>query len=226
MNKLEQLQQEKTGIKSIKSYPMLNSITLFTPNDKNLIELVLSYQCNEQEFNMSYNKVCEILNIKEQTMKNIVAKLKKNNIIITDHKSNFNGINGGSSTALKINIDNLINLCNGITSTENKTTESTISTKEIVEDQKEEIVSEIEDNEVLKPVFPTNNKKEDMRIKFEVKMKYAKDYPITPATFHNLTNSYFKDKLSIENFYGLTSNDFEGFWNRTQELKEKLKELA
>jgi len=101
-------------------------------------------------------------------------------------------------------------------STENKAPESTIITQPIPEVHVEEIVSKKEDNIVI------NNKKEDMRVKFESEMKYSKDSPISPAQFHTLTNDYFLDKLPYKNFTGLKSNDFEGFWNRIQELKNKI----
>lgn len=90
-------------------------------------------------------------------------------------------------------------------STEKEAPESTIITQPIPEVQKEEIVSEIEEKDFI-------------RVKFESEMKYSKDSPIPPAQFHTLTNDYFLDKLPYKNFTGLKSNDFEGFWNRLQEL--------
>lgn len=222
LNKLEQLQQKSNGIIFIKSYPMLNKIKSLTPTDKGLIELILSYQDNEQSFNMSYAKICDILNIKMQTIKNVILKLKDLGILITNHKSNFNGINGGSSTGLSIDVDKLISML-------------TITLKYPQSIKEPEIVKQPEPIKE-KTIEPINqnlaNKKEAMRIKFESKMRYAKDSPITPADFHFLTNNYFFDRFEIKDikkFTGLVSNDFEGFWERIQSLKKELanqKELA
>lgn len=93
--------------------------------------------------------------------------------------------------------------------TQNKTPQLTIISQPIPEVQIDKIVSEIKE-------------KDFMRVKFESEMKYSKDSPISPAQFHTLTNDYFLDKLPYKNFTGLKSNDFEGFWNRIQELKNKI----
>lgn len=54
---------------------------------------------------MSYSSISEELDVKIQSIKNMVSKLKKLGYLFTEHKSNFNGINGGSSTTLKINLN-------------------------------------------------------------------------------------------------------------------------
>jgi hypothetical protein len=211
LNKLEKLQQKSTGIIFIKSYPVLNNIKSFTPTDRGLIELVMSYQDNDQPFKMSYAKICEVLVIKMQTLKNVVLKLKDLGILVTDHKSNFNGINGGSSTALAINIDKLTSMLEVALEYPQSTNEP-------------EVIKEpIKQQEPIK--VSNDSKKEAMRIKFESKMKYSKDAPISPADFHNLTGDYFMNKFSVKDihkFMGLKSNDFESFWNRVQELKEEV----
>jgi hypothetical protein len=105
MNKLESLQKETNGIIFIKSYPMLNC---FTSSEKQFIELVLSYQENDKQFKMKYESISKLLTIRIQSVKDIVCKFKKSGIMITDHKSNYNGTSGGSHTSLAVDIDNLI----------------------------------------------------------------------------------------------------------------------
>lgn len=110
MNKLETLQQKANGIIFIKAYPILNKIENLNNSEKQLIELVLSYQDNKQIFKMSYKSIAELLNIKLQSVKNLISNLKLKNILITNHKSNFNGVNGGSSSELKVDVDYIISL--------------------------------------------------------------------------------------------------------------------
>ena len=211
LNKLEELQQKSTGIIFIKSYPVLNNLKNLTPTDRGLIELVMSYQDNDQPFHMSYDKICKVLVIKMQTLKNVVLKLKDLGILVTEHKSNFNGINGGSSTGLSIDMDKLLSMLNTALSYPQSTKAPEV-VKEPIKQQE--------------PIKVTNDsKKEAMRVKFESKMKYSKDAPISPAEFHSLTGDYFMKKFNIKDinkFMGLKSNDFEGFWNRVQQLKEEV----
>lgn len=212
MNKLEQLQQKSTGIIFIKSYPVLNHIKQLTPTDKNLIELVLSYQENKQIFKMKYEKTCSVLNIKMQTLKNTVNKLKDLKILITNHKSNYNGVDGGSSTELSIDMDYLVKLIEETIQYPQSVKEAEIIKTEIV---KEKQISE-------KPIVSNSTKKELMRERFNKDMKYAGDCLIAPSTFHSLTNNYFYGKVKITELLGLKSNDFESFWDRVQELKLKV----
>jgi hypothetical protein len=107
MNKLETLQQKTNGIIFIKSYPILN---IFNPAEKQLFELILSFQDNEKKFEMKYINISKLLNIKKQSVKDIICKHKKTGIIITDHKSNYNGTDGGSHTTLSIDVDKLISI--------------------------------------------------------------------------------------------------------------------
>ena len=86
----------------IKSYPVLKKLPI-TKLDKELIELVLSYQANNLTFFMKYTSICEELDIKYQSVKNSISKLKKLGYLITNHSSNYNGIQGGSSTTLAVN---------------------------------------------------------------------------------------------------------------------------
>lgn len=140
MNKLESLQQKTVGIQFIKSYPILNKV--FTQStDKQIIELILSYQDNGQDFYMNYKDISNLLNIKYQTVKNTVCKLKKDETIITNHKKNFNGKTGGSSTTLIVNIDKIINIISEKTSVESSSNITNITSEvvtEIVEDVLEE----------------------------------------------------------------------------------------
>lgn len=127
MNKLEIFQQEKqNGLKSIKSYPILNQC--FTPPTKQLIELIISYQENNQQLTMKYKTISELLNVKYQTVKDMVTKYKKLGIIITDHKSNYNGVAGGSRSALAIDMDKLISYIKANTADLNKDKPESIQT--------------------------------------------------------------------------------------------------
>jgi hypothetical protein len=220
MNKLEQLQQKSTGIIFIKSYPVLNHINSLTPTDKNLIELVLSYQENNQIFKMKYEKTCSVLNIKLQTLKNTVKKLKDSKILITKHQSNYNGTNGGSSTELSIDMDYLIQLV-----------EKSIQYPQ--SDKEPEIIKQpsIEIKEVSNQRVVDKNeiKKQNLKKVFEDRYKFinrnAGSISISPADFHSLTKNYFLDKFEIKDFSkftGLMSNDFDAFWERVQELKEEI----
>lgn len=104
LNELEIIQNKFSKINFIKSYPILSKLDI-SQNEKNLIELVYSYNSNNKNFFMNYNEIADILNIKTQSVKNIVANLKKIGYLITENKPNFNGVNGGSSTSMIINIE-------------------------------------------------------------------------------------------------------------------------
>jgi hypothetical protein len=111
MNALESLQQKTNGIISIKSYPILTKITTLRLIDIKLIELALSYQDDNKTLSMRYKTIGAILNTTNQNVKNIIVRLKKTGIVVTDHKSNYNGVDGGgSSTKIKIDIDKLLSL--------------------------------------------------------------------------------------------------------------------
>ena len=86
----------------IKSYPVLRKLPI-TKLDKELIELVLSYQANNLTFFMKYTSIAQELCVKYQSVKNIISKLKKLGYLITNHSSHYNGIQGGSSTTLSVN---------------------------------------------------------------------------------------------------------------------------
>lgn len=110
--RLEQLQQETDQRNFIKSYPVLNKISKISSTDKQLIELVLAYQDNDQPFKMSFGKIADLLGIESKTVSNIVLKLSALGIVIPDHKANdvVNGVGRGSSTDLAIDIDRIIEL--------------------------------------------------------------------------------------------------------------------
>lgn len=104
LNELEKIQNKFSKINYIKSYPILSKLEI-SQNEKNLIELVYSYNSNNKSFFMNYNEIAEILNIKIQSVKNLVTNLKKIGYLITENKPNFNGVNGGSSTSMVINTE-------------------------------------------------------------------------------------------------------------------------
>jgi hypothetical protein len=126
MNKLESLQKETNGIIFIKSYPILNC---FKPAEKQLIELVLSYQENDKQFNMKYESIATLLKINKQSVKDYVCRLKKSGLMVTDHKSNYNGTSGGSHTSLEVDMDKLISYIKNKISGAGETTKEPIKSE-------------------------------------------------------------------------------------------------
>ena len=106
MNKLEKLQESTNGIRFIKSFPILNKLNI-RPTEVKIIELVLSYQDNNQQFFMNYSDIAELLVIGKQTVKDCVSRLKKLTYLTTKNSSNYNGKDGGSSTTLFVNVDKI-----------------------------------------------------------------------------------------------------------------------
>lgn len=90
----------------IKSLPVLTRLNL-TANEIKLIELVLSYTRNGQDFFMNYAAIADYLVVgntkdKAKTVGNIVRSLKKKGYITTIQTHNFNGKNGGSSVKIAV----------------------------------------------------------------------------------------------------------------------------
>ncbi|MDQ8012958.1 MAG: hypothetical protein REI96_10950 [Flavobacterium nitrogenifigens] len=229
LTKLEQLQQQHNGIRFIRSYPILNYIKTLSPTDRQLIELVLSYQDNGQPFQMKYETIADILNISYQTVKNRVTKLSKENIIITNHKSNFNGVDGGSSTKLSVDLDVLITMIE--TPAESKPASTTEHTQKpetiLVAEFEQPITAEIKEPtkkpEEVKKV-QTDPKKALMLERYKSKFYYSKaGDTMTPADFHSLTDRRFMDLPKVTSrVIGLPADNFDVFWSKVQELKKDL----
>ncbi len=117
MNKIEELQKQTTSTNFVKSYPILNQLDISGSSLK-LIELVLSYKDNGNDFFMKYSSIAEILNIKIQSTKDLVCKLKRYGYLTTIHSPNFNGVDGGSSTTLIVDEDFIIKQLYKIPATE------------------------------------------------------------------------------------------------------------
>lgn len=142
LNKLEKIQSETNTIEFIKSYPILKRI-FKSQLEKEVIELVLSFQHNNKQFHMNYENIALILNSKTQTIRNVINKLSKLKYITTYNTSNYNGKNGGSSSRLSVNIDLIIK---NITSNEiPKVTpkEETIPTKQNIPEVEEEPLDDV-----------------------------------------------------------------------------------
>ncbi|KAF2331482.1 sigma-70 family RNA polymerase sigma factor [Flavobacterium nitrogenifigens] len=225
LTKLEQLQQQHNGIRFIRSYPILNYIKTLSPTDKQLIELILSYQDNGQPFQMKYETIADILNIGYQTVKNRVTKLSKENIIITNHKSNFNGVDGGSSTKLSVDLDVLITMIE--TPAESKPA----STLKPVQEREPILIAKSEQPipaETKKPdeveIVQTDPKKALMFERYKSKFYYSKaGDTMTPADFHSLTDRRFMDLPKVTSrVIGLPADNFDVFWLKVQELKKDL----
>ena len=125
MKKLELLQKEKLGIGYIKSYPILKQLPNIQNLEIDILQLVLSFTDNNQDFHMNYSKISLILSSTEGTIKNTISKLKKKDYIQTKHTSNYNGKDGGSSTSIKVNMDYIIKLLTQDNSNEVKTKSDT-----------------------------------------------------------------------------------------------------
>ena len=87
----------------VKSYKEFRKLPI-TRTEKELLELVLSYQTKGQQFYMNYSSIAEELDLKTQSIKNMICNLKKLKFLFTENSSNFNGINGGSTTKLRVNV--------------------------------------------------------------------------------------------------------------------------
>jgi len=155
MNKLELLQQKTNGFNFIKSYPILRKLNI-SPISINILELVLSYEDNNQEFYMSRKEMANILSSTEGTIKKSISLLIKSNYVIVNTKSNYNGTNGGSKSSIKVNIDYIIQLLTEKSSNEVKQETNTNTPKvdkeplktnniqpEIKEDTNEDIIKTI-----------------------------------------------------------------------------------
>lgn len=148
MNKLEQLQKETSGIGFIKSYPILNKYTN-RYLDIRLIELILSFQDNDQVFYMRYSDIAEKLGTKKQSIADAVCRLKKSGALNVVNTKNYNGIAGGSNSTLEVNLDVIIST---ITSTKEDTPiEVKTIEKEIIE-VVEEINIDLDEVEDVKSI--------------------------------------------------------------------------
>lgn len=90
----------------IKSLPHLTRLNL-NANEIKLIELVLSFTRNGNQFYMNYADIAAYLHLgdtknKAKSVGNIVLNTKAKGYVITDTTHNFNGKNGGSSANLKV----------------------------------------------------------------------------------------------------------------------------
>lgn len=112
---LEKANRGFQKIDFIKSYPVLRSTNLL-PKEIMLLELVLSFQSDKKEFQMSYNKIATYTGIgikakdKVNAVSKVVSKLNKLGHLITDNTPNVKGekIYGGSKTTLAIDINELL----------------------------------------------------------------------------------------------------------------------
>ena len=235
---LEILQQKHNKIGYIKSYPILTNIEEISLNDIKLIELVLSYQDNDQEFKMSYEHLGNIINTKASTIGNIVLKLTKLGVVISDTKSNFDGVKGGKVTKLSINLMKLISLIPALDKApeprQKKETPKPepVANVEHVEPTQEEPAQE---PEPTKPVV-----QDATTTKQEVETSDAKRLALQAAYNEMYSHATKGDKMKIGEFMRLTddklkgvkglvsiimklpNNDFDLFWSTIQELKKEV----
>lgn len=180
-NKLESLQLEDSGIRYIKSYPILKELFKNQSLKISLIELILSYQDNGKQFNMSYKNVAKILCTSINSIKNTVSKLSKEDYLITKNISNYNketGV-GGSYTIIQVNLDNIVQ------DIQDKMAE--VTPKEIKEESNINIPIK-KDNPI--EVFILNRKMISMEKDKEVDI-FSEDYvPINPNQLRRSLNPH------------------------------------
>jgi hypothetical protein len=228
MNKLENTQKKITGFEFIKSYPMLSRLPI-SSKQKDIIELILSYQHNGREFYMNYSDIAEIVYMKNSNVVKVnISALNKLGYISTVNTKNYNGKNGGSSTSIKVNEDYIIELITktltdtlNIVSNEVKVEEAIDTPIQVEEELKTEIVEDIKQkiNE-----SPSNNKKEALKEKFNEIFNETDNLKL--VHLYKLAGTklkYIVLKKQIEIIKGITKNDFETFYNRLQEIKPLIK---
>lgn len=237
--RLELLQEETDKRQFIKSYPVLNKITQISPTDKQLIELVLSYQDNEQPFKMGFGSIADLLGVSDKTVSNIVLKLSGIGIVLTNHKKNnvVDGVGRGSSTDLTIDLDRVVELLKSPAEPKapRKTrTKKPASTTEPIQEPEPAPAVEVEKPaptpaEPIEPVTPapTNQKKALMIERYKAKFRYSKaGNTMTPAEFHSLTDNRFIVLPRVTSrLLSLPADNFDVFWDKVQELKKDLLEF-
>lgn len=208
-NSLEQLQEKTNGIVFIKSYPILNYLSSISSNQKQFIELVLSYQHNGKEFCLKYQTIADILCIEYQTVKDMVNKLKKMYYFKTYNSKNYNDVTGGSRTAIKV-IE--IHLIEDIEKAMKAKNTSTIKIKSIPEPlpiEPESIEDEIDldDDDTItfgaKPIEPPIKKRHTVDNERYDKLKELMQFTETPYTLENMLSRVMaeSEKDDIKRIY-------------------------
>lgn len=157
MNRLELLQQKENNFRFIKSYPILNKLNL-SPLKISIIQLILSYEDNGQEFYMNYKDIADLFSSTEKSIKTRIKELKEKKYITSNVKSNYNGKDGGSSSILRVNMDVIIKEL-----TSNKTS------NEVKEEKSINIPQEL--NKVVRDVKTDNNNKEEKQVEMKKENK-------------------------------------------------------
>lgn len=206
MNTLEKLQNESNGFEFIKSYPILDRLKLSKLQTR-IIELVLSYQTNNNEFYMSYNNIAEILSCKRQSIKDTIIKLKKLGYISTVNSSNYNGTKGGSSTTITVNLDFIVNKI---------TNKEVIETVEVAEEPSNEVIEDNDTNtpdsdfnplEALKPFYNGDSE----RVMDYIKSTARSSYDLEDAeefiwAFEEINKHQFSRDLGLKKLTAVTNN--------------------
>jgi len=135
MNELEKINLEISGVNFVKSYNSLKYLNTSVTGTR-LIELILSYQTNNQEFFMKYNDIGEYLSCSSRGVSNLVLKLRKLGYITTYTKKNYNPKTklGGSSTIISVNEKYVTDEINKEYSKLKKEVEITVLKEDIIKD--------------------------------------------------------------------------------------------
>ena len=141
IGKMEKFQSEVNKIGFIKSYPFLNFLDI-TFKQRELVELILSYQENGKSFYLNHTDIASILGAEKQSIKNAISILKNKKYITTNVTSNYNGNGGGSSSTIFVDIDLIIYKVKSRLTLEEVVINTTASTQPIVEEIVEPIVEE------------------------------------------------------------------------------------
>ena len=251
ISKAEKLQSEINKIGYIKSYPFFNCLDI-TFKQRELLELVLSYQDNDKSFFMNYKDIASILGAEKQSITNAVSKLKSKNYISTNVTSNYkgDGLGGGSSSTIFVNIDFIISKVKDILSLnaeklkvkKEAPKKVKVETKVITPIKEEEVIEEVIEEPIQvvipKPIVVKKqiiNQEDERTLKeiMEDKFKRNFKFPLNSQQremhvneFNLLTKNKFQEKMSFPEISELVktinNKDFDLFWNTIQELKNKI----
>lgn len=187
IEKLEKMNREFMGLDFVKSYPVL-TFTDLTPQQIRLLQLVLSYKSNKQEFQMYYLTIADLIGVKgiknktrEKSVGNSVGKLIDKGIMTSKCIRNFKveSSGGGSKAYLTVNEDALYAYIQPFLDDKTK---QEIPTKRVKEPEPAEDISTVEVTQNQAEVVETT--KEDIPTK-PVNVEPKEDEDLSHIIFEN-----------------------------------------
>ena len=79
-NEIEEINERVYGYGYIKNYPIINGVVGYG-SENNLIHYLLHCEENDKEVMVNYKVFGELLNIKEQSVRNLVNKLRHQGLV-------------------------------------------------------------------------------------------------------------------------------------------------